>query len=411
MPTEYREIVEEYKPVPVEKLISGTRLDFDVYVRDGGIIKPLFNKGMVFTNVAKEIFSEKGISEVFISGRDVSEFNSYFSKHEPPSDESTVTVFKKYSFYKEKHHPIDRTLIMPGTKINFSIFCLNRFAFEVIIDASENSPAAVDEKALTAAGEIVIKQQDVPLYHEYLNSLITSRDIISKTEHTNVKAIAIKENSKIVIKDLLDNPRSGEKIKESNILINNMIDCIMEKRDAIYDLLSIRNYDYYTYAHSVNVAVLSIGLGIAIGLKRDDTEKLGMGAMLHDIGKSAVSHEILNKQGKLSDLEYRIIQSHVIEGEKILRDHKEIPEESLYPALQHHEKLTGKGYPFKLAGKEIKLFGRIAAIADCYDALTTQRPYKPAFTPFYALSLVSKETGDYDPDILKAFIKMMGKIK
>lgn len=85
--------------------------------------------------------------------------------------------------------------------------------------------------------------------------------------------------------------------------------------------------------------------------------------------------------------------------------------ESLVPVLQHHEKLPGRGYPFKLSGKSIKLFGRIAAIADCYDALTTQRPYKPAFTPFYALSVIAKETGDYDPDLLKIFIKMLGKIE
>jgi putative nucleotidyltransferase with HDIG domain len=411
MPTEYKEIVEEYKSVKIEKLISGTRLGFDVYVKDGGIVKPLFNKDMVFTNAAKEILSEKGISEVFILGRDIPEFNSYLSDHKPLSDEITATVFKKYSFYKEKHHPIDRTLIIPGTKINFSLFALNRFTFETIITASEDSPAAIDEKVLNITGDIVIKQQDIPLYHEYINSLLTSSNAISKTEYTNVKAIAIKENSKIIIQDLFDNPRSGEKIKESNVLVNNMIDCIMEQRDAIYNLLSLRSYDYYTYTHSVNVAVLSIGLGIAIKLKRDNVEKLGIGAMLHDIGKSAISHEILNKQGKLSDYEYRIMQSHVTEGEKMLHDNKEIPKESLHPVLQHHEKLTGKGYPFKLTGGEIKLFGRITAIADCYDALTTHRPYKPAFTPFYALSLVSKETGNYDPDLLKVFIKMLGKIK
>ncbi|MBI3592887.1 MAG: HD domain-containing protein [Nitrospirae bacterium] len=133
--------------------------------------------------------------------------------------------------------------------------------------------------------------------------------------------------------------------------------------------------------------------------------------MLHDIGKSAISHEILHKQGKLDDTEYRIIKNHVIEGEKILRAHKEFPTESLSAVLQHHEKLSGKGYPFKLSGNEIKPFGRIAAIADCYDALTTQRPYKQAFTPFYALSIVAKETGEYDPDLLKIFIKMLGKIK
>ncbi len=191
-----------------------------------------------------------------------------------------------------------------------------------------------------------------------------------------------------------------------------MIDCILENNDAIYDLLSLRGYDYYTYTHSVNVAALSIGIGIAAGLKTGDVEKLGTGAMLHDIGKSAISHEILNKQGKLDENEYRMIKNHVFEGEKILRTyHREFPEEAFSAVLQHHEKLSGKGYPLRLSGPDIKLFGRITGIADCYDALTTQRPYKPAFTPFYALSIIAKETGDYDPELLRMFIRMLGKIK
>jgi putative nucleotidyltransferase with HDIG domain len=176
-------------------------------------------------------------------------------------------------------------------------------------------------------------------------------------------------------------------------------------------LLSMQGYDYYTYTHSVNVAALSISLGILIGLKRDVMEKLGMGAMLHDIGKSRISHEILGKQGKLSDVEYNMIKNHVIEGEKIMLNHADFSAESLTAVSQHHEKLSGKGYPYGLAGNKISLFGRISAIADCYDALTTRRPYKAAYTPFYALMMISKDTGDYDPELLATFIKMLGKIK
>ncbi|MCX8070124.1 MAG: HD domain-containing protein [Thermodesulfovibrionales bacterium] len=129
------------------------------------------------------------------------------------------------------------------------------------------------------------------------------------------------------------------------------------------------------------------------------------------MGKSTIPHEVLNKQGKLNDTEFRIIMNHVIEGYKILKDRKDIDNDTIIPLLQHHEKLSGKGYPNKLPDKEIKLFGRITSIADCYDALTTQRPYKPAFTPFYALSIIAKETGNYDPELLKIFIRMLGKIK
>lgn len=333
-------------------------------------------------------------------------------KDEPAKNQSydNSVVFKEYSFYKEEHHQIDKNILLPDKEINFSLFLLNRFDLSIIVDASEKSPSKIKDNISTLTGDIVIKKSDILLYHEYLNNLLKSGDI-SGEKMAHIKVMVVKENSKIVIKDLLHDPRSGENIKKSNEIVNSMIDCIMENRDAIYNLLTLRGYDYYTYTHSVNVGALSIGLGVAMDMKREDIEKLGMGALLHDIGKSVIPHEVLNKQGRLNGAEYKTIKNHVIEGAKILREHRDIPEESFYAVLQHHEKLTGKGYPMGLQGNEIKPFGRIAAISDCYDALTTQRPYKPAFTPFYALSIVAKETGDYDPEILKTFIKMLGNIK
>lgn len=413
MTTKYIEINDEpYVEIDINKLAIGASLPFDVYVKDRSIIKPLFTKGLLFTNIAKDALKKKGISEVYIERKDAPELDYYLSKKTEyktsPYDDADLHI--KYSQSKETNYQIDRALLIAGTRVHFSIYVLHKFNLIPLVESSEASPVMIEEKMLLTPGDFLIKKSDIPLYHDYLNSLLDSKDMTEKGKAT-IKTVVVRENSKIVMKDLFDDPRSGEKIKESQGLVNAMIDCILENRDAIYDLISLRNYDYYTYTHSVNVAILSVGLGVAIDLKRDDVEKLGTGAMLHDLGKSAIPHNILNKQGKLDDTEYRIIRNHVIEGEKILRTHKEIPEESYDAVLQHHEKLTGKGYPFKLSGKDIKLFGRIAAIADCYDALTTQRPYKPAFTPFYALSIVAKETGDYDPELLKTFIKMLGKIK
>ncbi len=398
---------EPYIAIDVDKLVVGTCLPCDIYIKDKGIMITMFNKEMTFTNVSKQVLREKGISEVFVERKNSSLFDYYLSKKQIYNN---FVFFKEYSFCKEEHHQIDKNILQPGKEINFSLFLLSSFNFSTIVEASEKSPSKIKENISILIGDIVIKKSDVPLYYEYINNLLRSGDI-SGGKMLHIKAIALKENSKIVVKDLLDDPRSGETIKKSNDMVNGMIDCIMENRDAIYDLLTLRGYDYYTYTHSVNVGALSISMGVAIDMKRKDVEKLGMGALLHDIGKSIIPHEVLNKQGKLNGAEYQTIKNHVIEGERILREHKDMPEESFYAVLQHHEKLTGKGYPMGLQGDEIKLFGRIAAISDCYDALTTQRPYKPAFTPFYALSIVSKETGDYDPEILKAFIKMLGKIK
>ena len=413
MGTKYWEIggSSQYVPLAIDRLIVGTRLPFEVFSKDGAMIVPLFSKGTHFTSITRDILREKGTREVYIHEEDKAALDNYSSEQDKAkSFYDDPAVFKELSHRKEEHLQIDRTFLVPGTKINFSLFMLNNLNLALLIEATEKAPSIVDDKVLNAKGDIVIKQSDIPLYQSFINSLSKSEDIPS-TEGMKVRAIVIKENSKLLIKDLLEDPRSGEKIKESTVMVSNMTDCILENKDAIYDLISLSGYDYYTYTHSVNVAVLSVGLGVAIDLKRNDIEKLGIGAMLHDVGKSAIPHEILNKQGHLTDTEYQLMKNHVIEGEKILRTHKAIPEESFVAVLQHHEKLSGKGYPLKLAGHEIKLFGRICAISDCYDALTTRRPYKPAFKPFQALSVVAQETGSYDPELLRTFIKMLGKIK
>jgi putative nucleotidyltransferase with HDIG domain len=413
MATTYRELGGgSDKPLEASKLVVGARLPFDIYIKDKGILKSLFSSGMVVSNSAIDVLREKGISEVYVKARDA-DIEDYLRKGKQQKDSrgsDPVAVHKKYSFHKDQHHQVDKLLLIPGSEIDFTLLSLDKFSLNLIVEASYRQPVRVPENVLEATGDIVVRQADVPRYNDYIKALLKA-DGVLKGKDMKRKALAIKENSKILIKDLLDNPRSGEKIKESQIMVSNMIDCILENKDTIYDLISLRGYDYYTYTHSVNVSALSIGIGVNIGLDKDRVEKLGMGALLHDIGKAVINPEILNKQGKLDQHEFMIIKSHVREGEKLLREHKDIPEEAFDAVVQHHEKLTGKGYPAGLTGKDTRLFGRISAIADCYDALTTRRPYKPAFSPFYALTLVAKETGDYDPDLLKEFVKMLGKIK
>ncbi|MFQ3574101.1 MAG: HD-GYP domain-containing protein [Thermodesulfovibrionales bacterium] len=395
----------------IDTIKVGTRLPFDVYVKDRGVLKQIFNKGSVFTQIAKNTLLSKGINVLYIQQIDQKALDTY-ETNKTTTKESIFddpVKFKNYSFAKENHYQIDKLLLVPGTEVNFSIFVFNKFTITPIISVKNNQPVKIPDLRLID-GDLVIDKSDIHLYENYIANIVKSKDI-SPDELKRVKSIALRENSKTIMKRLLEDPRSGENIKKSEELVNSMIDNILDNRDSIYDMLSLKNYDYYTYTHSVNVSVLSIGLGVELGLKRDEIHSLGTGAMLHDIGKSMVPPEILNKQGKLDSIEYKIIMNHVIDGYNIIKDRKDLPDDSDIPLLQHHEKLTGKGYPNKLSDKDIKLFGRITAIADCYDALTTQRPYKPSFTPFYALSVIAKDTGDYDPEILRTFIKMLGKVK
>lgn len=315
--------------------------------------------------------------------------------------------FKKYFHLKEQFYQIEKKSLIPGKEIPFSLYLHKNLGFDLALTASADSPVNMTSEFLQKEGDIVIKIQDVPLYNEYLESLEKISPIAKHEKE--FKAIVIKEKSKIIIKDVLNDPRSGQKIKESSKSVESITVSIFEDRETLHNLISIKNYDYYTYTHSVNVAVLAIGIGIAIGLPPEEIHNLGFGAMLHDIGKSAISPEILNKPDRLTAIEYQIMQNHVIEGEKILREHDFFPADSFPAVTQHHEKLSGKGYPFNIKASKINLYGKITAIADCYDALTTQRPYKAALTPFNALSIMLKETEDYDQELLKVFIMMLGK--
>lgn len=325
---------------------------------------------------------------------------------EPQFD--AVKAFNEYTLSKEQYYQVDGAVLLGGTSVNFDIFLLSGQKLQLLYEASERSPRNIDTPL--EEGDVLINKTALPFYEEYLQSL-SKTEVSSGEEKQKIKTVLVKEHSKIVIKDIFENPLSREKIKLVIDVVGDTINCIFGDRDAIYDLLTLKKYDYNTYIHSVNVAALSIGLASAIGLERDKIEKLGVGAMLHDIGKMTLPVELLNKEGKLNNTEYQYYKKHVLEGVKILKKFDEISQEALTSLMQHHEKLSGKGYPLGLAGDDIKLFGRITGIADCYDSLTTPMPNRYSLTPFRALSIIAKEKEDYDLKLLKEFVAMLGKLQ
>ena len=117
----------------------------------------------------------------------------------------------------------------------------------------------------------------------------------------------------------------------------------------------------------------------------------------------------MNKPGTLTDEEFKKIQDHVVASQDLLRDSEiRIPENSLHTIMQHHEKLSGNGYPHGLKGDRVHLYGRIGPIVDFSDALTTERPYKKAYSPFEAFQLLFEVKEDYDQQLIKQFIVMLG---
>lgn len=186
-----------------------------------------------------------------------------------------------------------------------------------------------------------------------------------------------------------------------------IISDIIKQPSNLVQMTDIRLYDDYTFAHSVNVAALSAMLALLCHFSKNDLMTITVGALLHDIGKLDVSIRILNKNGALSDEEFKVIRKHPEWGYNRLRnltDSRLNVSAIAKIAYQHHEHLDGNGYPQRLYEKDISNFAKIVAIADVYDALTTQRPYKKAYSPHIAYKIMTKCSGkQFDPSYLKLF--------
>jgi len=172
--------------------------------------------------------------------------------------------------------------------------------------------------------------------------------------------------------------------------IDNIIDDLLFNDNLLIGMTDIKSHDDYTYQHSVNVCVLAIILGISNGYNRAQLRTLGTGALLHDIGKINIPLEILNKPGSLTDEEYMIVKKHSLDGFKLIRNSSEIPLLSAHIALEHHERVDGKGYPRGLVQENIHEYGLIVAVADIFDALVSDRPYRRGFSNKEAMRIVDQ---------------------
>lgn len=187
-----------------------------------------------------------------------------------------------------------------------------------------------------------------------------------------------------------------------------MVEEILANKNAVYSLIKLRDYDNYTFTHSVNVCVLSILTGSLLGYNRMQLENLGLGAMLHDIGKVLIDSRIMNKPAKLSVTEYEVVKKHTIFGYKLLKSKIATSFLPAHIALQHHEREDGSGYPRGLTAKRIHRYAKIVAVADVFDAMTTDRIYQKAVIPQVSLEKIKKDQGiKFDKRITENFMRVI----
>jgi len=259
--------------------------------------------------------------------------------------------------------------------------------------------------------------------HQYLKSLLNNENFahnkIAKTE-------IIKESAIEYLKDVFDENKEftteflEETVEGCRESVEDMVEMVQEHSiHELRDLIaSLSFHDFYTYDHSVNVAMYTISLYKTLkpNASKEDVVTAGLGGLLHDIGKTKISTDIINNPGKLNESEFKIIMDHPKYGKEILEEKAcecegvdfEIIKRVVY---EHHENFNGTGYPNKLKGESIHFMARIVAIADFFDAITTKRSYHEVLTTDEALSVMSKSVGrKIDPVIFEAFTTNVKKL-
>lgn len=236
------------------------------------------------------------------------------------------------------------------------------------------------------------------------SSDIVVRDVISDELRMHaidmIRDICTYSGRRTRDKDVVD-----KKVVETKGLVETIIDQLLNQEETLINLIDLKFHDDYTFFHSVNVAVLSLLMGLEMDLDKEDLINLGLAAILHDIGKIYVRSQLLLKKGPLTAFEYEEVKRHVSFGYRFLKSSYEVPAKVYVSVLQHHERFDGKGYPNALHGDEIHLFSKIISISDVYDALTAKRPYRQSMNADQALDYILANSGTmFEEDLTSVFI-------
>jgi putative nucleotidyltransferase with HDIG domain len=242
--------------------------------------------------------------------------------------------------------------------------------------------------------------------HEVKNILIKDVTFNERAKETYFSAIDT------VTKTISDIRRgAAPNIYESKRIVRSIVNSILIDKNTLLSLSMIKNYNDYLYSHSVNVCILAASLAEELGYSDEEIAEIGLGGLLHDVGKLKTPLEILLKPGRLNATEWEAMKQHPYFGYEILKGLKGVSPRTVTMVYEHHMRPNPKGYPHPKEGAKPSAESQIIAVADTYDASTTLRPYQDPLTPVDAIKRMkkmSKETGDFNLDILETFVTMMG---
>ena len=255
-----------------------------------------------------------------------------------------------------------------------------------------------DGRVLLAANTILTKEYIIRLSIRGYQGVYIEDELSRGIQIDEVISIELNEGAKAVKEGNIDSLKS---------IAKDIVSQLLEKDKSIsLDIKDLRTYDNYTYKHSVNVAVISTIIGIYLSYDEESLYELCLAALMHDIGKTKIDPVIINKPGRLSMMEYRIVQEHARYSYDILDENYLISARTKQAVLHHHENEDGTGYPDRLVGDEIPPYAKIIHVADVYDALTSKRPYKKPYALSEAIEyLMGGSNVLFDRKAVEAFLE------
>jgi len=310
--------------------------------------------------------------------------------------------------------PVPLAAMQPGTlaPVNLYIRSLHPFEHYVLYKAAQTPlREEIRDRLLEHAVQtLYLRTEDEGAYYDYVEQNIGAivRDDLLPTEKAS--EIIYKSSSR-VMEQVFEAPRSGKSVKRARAMVEATVLSVMKNPDAAWHMLDMASHDYYTFTHCVNVAVFLVAAGRDVLGITDarSLERIGLGGIFHDIGKSQIPEGILNKPGRLSNEEFDTIKKHPLLGADIVSGDRRVSPTAAQIVRGHHEHWDGSGYPDGLADRSIGKVIRLSTIVDVYDAMTTNRPYADARDPYQALRvMVNEMASELDVPMLRSFVKFLG---
>lgn len=294
-----------------------------------------------------------------------------------------------------------RLLLSAGTRLDESLDLERLLQSDVVFQPPICPDSAKEKKAPASSSKPPARPQA---------QAETIDEIVQNYNENLTCAEKLRNSVSSVVQTVFQSISTGDKPDAKYVyeVVDPLLEGLKHNRSLLLSLVNLKDADEYTYGHCVNVGILASAFGLHYDLP-SDIEQLVVGAVMHDIGKMLVPSPVLNKPNGLAELELKQMRRHPLLGARIMMEAGGFDTQVIETVLSHHESVDGRGYPYAKTGPEIGWHAKITSIADVYDALTTDRPYRKALPPKTALiTMATKLHASFEPALLSLFIKMIG---